>query len=102
MRLIDADALKNDIDTSYTVFGQCVYAKGIVDRQPTIEPGKHGRWNRNEAALDYVEPDGAEHHHGICSECGLIYDFGERKHWYNFCPNCGADMAEPVNGGAQE
>ena len=75
----------------------------VFDVEPPEPPEvRRGRWNRNEAALDYVEPDGAEHHHGICSECGLIYDFGERKHWYNFCPNCGAKMDLPVNGGAQE
>lgn len=36
VRLIDANALKNSFDSAYTTFGQCVYAKGIVDRQPTI------------------------------------------------------------------
>lgn len=46
VRLIDANALKNSFDSAYTVFGQCVYAKGIVDRQPTIEaePVKHAYW----------------------------------------------------------
>lgn len=31
----------------------------------------------------------------ICSNCGYVVDEGDNeKPWYNFCPNCGADMRE--------
>ena len=82
----------------------CPHLSGdeILSTVPTVGLVKYGRWNRNEAALDYVDPNGVEHHHGICSECGLIHDFIDgHTAQYNYCPQCGAKMEEPVNGGGQ-
>lgn len=87
VRLIDANALKNAIDSAYTVYGQCVYVRGIVDRQPTIEaePVRHGRWIKQ------------ENHGGstysVCSECGAMMNLP----WYWYCGKCGARM----DGGAE-
>ena len=77
VRLIDANALKNSFDSAYTTFGQCVYAKGIVDRQPTIEAEivRHGRWIKQENGMN------------VCSSCGVI-----RVSHFPFCGNCGARM----------
>lgn len=84
-RLIDADALKEDLTRFYD--GE-VTARQLIDEQPTVEPEqKKGRW----VAVDrrYVK----------CSECGLettknelrgIALFGKNEPY--FCPNCGADM----------
>lgn len=96
MRLIDADALKDDM---------CIFCKGmdsnmvdcnvdcmthsIIDEQPTIEaePVRHGRWIKDKYGF----------HH--CSECGentdrqedaFGYDISEFKTIY--CGNCGAKM----------
>lgn len=94
MRLIDANALKNSFDSAYTVFGQCVYAKGIVDMQPTIEaePVRRGRW---------IECDYKHMEHGMietepkaglcCSECRTGF---KKNHmtYKAFCPACGARM----------
>lgn len=80
VRLIDANTLKNSFDSAYTLFGQCVYAKGIVDSQPTIEaePVRHGRW-----ILD---------HHGVvvCTVCRYPQQIGAK----DFCGKCGAKMDE--------
>ena len=59
-----------------------------------VQPVKRGHWIVNEAAMDYVDKNGVEHHHGMCSECKLIYDFVDLAKWFNFCPECGADMRE--------
>lgn len=87
VRLIDANSLKNSFDSAYTTFGQCVYAKGIVDRQPTIEaePVRHGRWilERN--------PDGTPYclH---CSECDPDFSVIYNGVATDYCPDCGVKM----------
>ena len=99
------DALRGDIPANNTPEWRDGYASGLSDVYSAIsnaeatDPQRYGRWNRNEAALDYVEPNGVEHHHGICSECGLIHDFLDcHTAQYNYCPQCGAKMEEPVDG----
>ena len=87
MRLIDADALKNSFDSAYTVFGQCVYAKGIVDRQPTIEPEvRHGRWKKKKGAIYCTN----------CKKSRWSESFDMMLRGFEFCPKCGARM----DGGA--
>ena len=94
MRLIDADALLDDLKSSAKdareweeetqdeeikirdeqTFGTFVECALRVKNAPTIEaePVRHGRWECG----------------GFCSECGI--DNEERK--TDFCPNCGARM----------
>ena len=92
MRLIDADAVK-----------QFIYANGYVyantlDKFPTIDPVKHGRWVYDKNGRDFNL--GA----WLCSECGcknnnLGMDNRINPHIFsgsNYCPNCGARM----DGGA--
>ncbi len=55
------------------------------------------RWIQSDA-LDYKDPNGVIHVHGMCSCCRLIYDFRDMTSRFKFCPNCGADMRE---GGAE-
>ena len=45
-----------------------------------VVPVKRGEWQ------DY---------HGIfrCSECGYSFEHEGYKHFFHFCPNCGADMS---------
>ena len=91
VKLIDAEALKNSFDSAYTTFGQCVYAKRIVDEQPTIEaePIRHGRWIPTE--YDSYADGFPVWDKWECSECGHEHS-GEADTLTAFCPDCGAKM----------
>ena len=89
MRLIDADAIIEDIktrlwdwDTVDGITASTVLKQTItdIDNAPTIETVRHGRWE----VIDEAEP----RRYG-CSIC-------RRLSWYmdNYCPNCGAKMDE--------
>ena len=93
MRLIDADALvediKNEIDDNKEIYpddkASIIFRAGmktvirIVKNQDTVDPVKHGHW---EFAKDvYVS----------CSVCGVtILLFNAENP--NYCPHCGAKM----------
>ena len=92
MRAINADALIADIkecievkDSNFEweqVEGLEV-ALSCVDEQPTIEPErKTGRWEIY--VISMLDGEGCK-----CSECGF-----EGVPYWDFCPNCGADMTE--------
>ena len=91
MRLIDADALVEDIgkeiDTYKKVFLSSAHCSGmktvirIVKNQDTVDPVKHGHWVFVNDMVSYIK----------CSECG------DNICWVNtkrpkYCPNCGARM----------
>lgn len=93
MRLIDADALKKEVDN----FPNCyngwsdtydkAYIIEAIEEAPTIEP-KRGEWVCHKGGwidLDYY-PTKYE-----CNQCHHYVDVASDK---NFCPNCGADMRE--------
>lgn len=83
VRLIDANALKKDIDTSL-LYGLCVCFDEIVERQPTIdaEPVRYGRWIEGTSRGSYSI---------YCSYCG---SHKETICPSDYCPDCGADMRE--------
>ena len=90
MRLIDADALKNDLDVQYFVNNERVFdipqIKAFVDIEPTVEakPVVHGEWEKTRLAGEY-----------ICSNCQSLICSGFTRmgyEQYKFCPECGADM----------
>lgn len=88
MRLIDADALKNDLTRFYD---NVVTAKQLIDEQPTVEaePVVHGRWMTCE--------DGWGDLHYQCSECGcewFLEDGSPADNDMNYCPHCSAKMDE--------
>lgn len=112
MRLIDADALIDDLMERYCK--ECNKRKGIkngkyriiyeigeapcracevddvkaeLEDAPTADVAerKKGKW------IAYEDEDG-EHYGDKCSECGEWYVMPYGK--TNFCPNCGADMRE--------
>ena len=91
MRLIDADALVEDIgkeiDTYKKVFLSSAHCSGmktvirIVKNQDTVDTVKHGHWIFVEDMVSYIQ----------CSECG------DDICWVNtkkpkYCPGCGARM----------
>lgn len=92
-RLIDADALKKDLDAWARVINKPKYyvreeALYIIDAMPTIEP-KRGEWVR-------VEETRAEWR---CSNCNDVIGLVDSAITPTdadiyFCPNCGADMRE--------
>ena len=95
MRLIDADALVEDIKDKIAVDKE-IYPDdkssiifragmsniiGIVKNQDTVDPVKHGRWVFVNDMVSYIK----------CSECG------DNICWVNtkrpkYCPGCGARM----------
>lgn len=88
MRLINADALKSDIaklkespwfntKAGYAYRKEAIITVEIlcVDRAPTVDPVRHGRW------IDL--PGGKVY----CTECGEQFDWRT-----NYCPECGSKM----------
>jgi hypothetical protein len=83
MRLIDADALIEDVRKNSVSYFADDFAREWVDKQPTIEPRKKGKWRKKYYGLPEI----------VCSECGH-----ESKDKWFFCPCCGADMRGEHDG----
>lgn len=88
MRLIDADALKEQINIMQSL-GASIPIMHMIENAPTMEP-KHGHWTDN----------GHIGRRRWCSVCGGIafeeYDdcgLAEVTET-DYCPNCGAKMDE--------
>lgn len=96
MRLIDADALKDNLVNDMVVDGWetvTAYMKGerrhsdyldgienalyCINNADTVDPAKHGKWE-DKGSLSCR-----------CSECGC-----KSPKEYPYCPNCGAMMLE--------
>ena len=78
MRLIDADALRQTMESNlYWGLDSDGAILDTIDEAPTIEaaPVVHGRWKQRGKNL------------GECSECGEVVLVR-----YRYCPNCGARM----------
>ena len=95
MRLIDADALvediKSEIDDDKEIYPDdktsIIFRVGmktvirIVKNQDTVDPVKHGRWIFVEDMVSYIK----------CSECGDDICWVNTKR-PKYCPHCGAKM----------
>lgn len=91
MRLIDAGALMAEMHNIILEDGEdrrTFYE--VIERQPTIDPVKHGRWEKDEkASKDHFEQI------FICSNCHNMEAWGWTEvDTYKYCPNCGAKMDE--------
>lgn len=123
-RLIDADELKKAIDTwdkfGYTTKGELIrlddsnkddfvpYVKfddvcNCIDNAPTVfdENAYSQGYKQGTCDSKYDRPQGEWIDTGDMQEywaeeyqCSIC---GEKDHWHNFCPNCGAKM----KGGAE-
>lgn len=98
MRLIDADALVEDIkdkiavdkeiypdDKSSIIFRAGMKTViGIVKNQDTVDPVKHGHW---------IHGSSSENIRVTCSECGYKVNYFWDS-WQDalHCPKCGAKM----------
>jgi hypothetical protein len=84
MRAIDADHLRRWILSR--VFKTQLSVTDVIDqidREDTIEPErKKGKWIIY--VISMLDGEGCK-----CSECGC-----EGASYWDFCPNCGADMRE--------
>lgn len=90
MRLIDADALREELDSvlnwdtnnEYNMYSDTIDA---IDNAPTIEaePVRHGKWDEN--AVPFCN---------VCQECGAVVERHcvKRNGSLKRCPNCGAKM----------
>lgn len=102
MRLIDADALMEDINESLSamtgigiaVGGDWLWAKlnDAIEHAPTIEPErKKGKWIEKDL-------DNFRKYEVVCSECGSRYignyDAYDEPCDFMYCPSCGAKMEE--------
>ena len=71
-----ADSVQGCIPDTETMEKSIYTARLILSDVPSVEP-KHGEWIDN-GDCEY-----------LCSECGMSSLFAP---YYNFCPDCGADM----------
>ena len=98
MRLIDADAMKEEIASTFhgtlglTVTGA---VHEIIDKQPPIDP----------ESLRPISRLMHDRYGGIkCENCGCCVSIGGKNAYHNakkayrFCPKCGAKMEEALNG----
>lgn len=76
MRLIDADALKEDLTRFYA--GE-VTARNLIDEQPTI-----GRWISVKAGM----PENADHPGAFCPRYQVMTKYGMTEGWYNPDKGC--------------
>lgn len=88
MRLIDADALFEEIFGDYNNFenvpNDLAAVAETIGNAPTIDPVRHGRWNR-------LNEWPKRTYRRLCNVCqDVAYYCGQGD--YNFCPNCGARM----------
>lgn len=93
MRLIDADALKEQVVFIHK-------AVNTRDRNPNYDTGFHSATSQIMGLIEYMptveRPRGEWWHSredmiGCCSECKFVTDIFDTGLWH-FCPNCGADM----------
>ena len=89
-RYIDADMLKELIDGGYDIdFSETPETKAellnMIDYQDTadVRENVHGNWVG-------IDDDPCETFE--CDRCGFVLEDWILGAFYNFCPNCGADM----------
>lgn len=93
MRPIDADVLKEVLlagiadESGFYADLTRKLITAFVDEQPTIDPGKHGRWEHR-MLTSYPAKAIC-----VCNLCGQVMD---REYFY--CPHCGAKMERSEDG----
>lgn len=93
MRLIDADALKEELKEPNVWWETESQAQGIIDAAPTIDPVKHGKWEVKPTLRDNVWLC-------RCSACRHKFSLNGSNNTIElaYCPWCGAKM----DGGEDE
>ena len=86
MRLIDADTLRDEVDSTlnwntnneYNMYSDVM---DMIDDAPTldVQPAVHAKWVKNDIANSVIAK---------CTNCG--FDCGAIS--FKYCPDCGAKM----------
>ena len=108
MRLVDADALKedcrmaNDCKDCKTYVRDCEYDRiytkmdfcGWIDDAPTVDavPVKHGRWIKKRYWSEGVGMGERYGYYYSCSKCGNLVCGGYDECGKKYCDECGARM----------
>lgn len=95
MRLIDADALIDDIRKNSESYFADDFAHIWVDKQTPVEaqPVRHGRWIGYPECLKYK--NALDDSDIVCSVCGEAFDILDNDtERFDYCPHCGAKMGE--------
>ena len=109
MRLIDADALTDSLDSLCDTV--CQYSKAqrsvmcgacplggafdVVENAPTVDAveRKKGKWENTQIDFVFFDKDAV-----VCSECkdinGIAFTKDFAVKYFHFCPFCGAEMEQ--------
>ena len=90
MRLIDADALKENLKLPEESgrMGELlgIVIDAVIEDAPTVKECKTGKW--------IVTAEFEDCRYAKCNQCKVTQIFYYNKPLTNFCPECGADMRE--------
>lgn len=98
MRLIDADKAQEEFcgRCAFKSDGGCSKCRfyGFIDRQPTVDPVKHGHWleMQQECKILY----GIGHYCSLCKGIAPHIRDG-REYLADWCPECGAQMDDKAD-----
>lgn len=98
MRLIDADALEEEIDKNGWCISEACDALGFVRDAPTVdaEPVKHGYWEWVEEWGFDGEIEECYRAEYVCSACKKEPDpkqcYDDEEPPFEYCPHCGVKM----------
>lgn len=83
-RLIDADALVEDIRNHSESYFADDFAHEWVNKQPTVDavPVRHGKWKKIRGAINC----------SACKRSSWSMSFEDLVTSFNYCPNCGAKI----------
>jgi hypothetical protein len=87
MRLIDADALRQTMESNlYWGLDSDGAIMDTIDEAPTVDAVEvvHGRWEPHPNANGFERCS-------VCHDCIIYDDWATEPKWY-YCPNCGAKM----------
>lgn len=90
-KYINANELKLILNREHLNYSQMIEKKFVlnaIDKMPSADVAevKHGEWINKRTMVH----DGEFY----CSACDFVLDTFMQAVFYNYCPNCGADMRE--------
>lgn len=94
MRLIDADALIEDLKEHKIPFNADVNEAIIVAPTIDVEPIRHGHWINEHFTKEFDGSDIPVYRYAECSVCDkfVLFPYIYKYTIYDYCPYCGAKM----------